>query len=279
VYKGGFVATDDLRAEVSRLSTKTDADFKDIAEFSTSKTAARTKKRFEVLEYRNHLYIRASYYHSFSVDDGDDLPEDHTQANGKNKKSSGPRSLVDLTLNCIAQNIKMFGALGDLDGYLLHRLLARLKITNKLNNGILKMFLVENLDVLDLDGVLIGDSIIRLIGQQCTALQHLNLSSCINVNDNSVNFLAKRCTNLKSLTLDNCKYITDQALRQLGIHCTNLTALSLRNVETLTDKGTGFLTSLGKLQTVDMKGCAISAAAVQQMNALCERSMNKPPKH
>lgn len=118
---------------------------------------------------------------------------------------------------------------------------------------------LKTLQVVKLDGCVIGDSNLSLIGSGCIELKELSLSKCQGVTDAGVVGVVTSCTGLQKLDLTCCRDITDTALKAVATSCTGLLSLRMENCLLVTAEG---LIMIGKscvyLEELDLTDCNLN---------------------
>ncbi|XP_029908765.1 dynein regulatory complex subunit 6 isoform X2 [Myripristis murdjan] len=92
---------------------------------------------------------------------------------------------------------------------------------------------------------------------ECTNLQELNVSECLNITDTMLQRIVEGCPNLLYLNLSST-LVTNRTLRELSWNCVNLMYLSLAYCYSLTDEGFQCLTTgkgCHKLIHLNLSGC------------------------
>lgn len=148
--------------------------------------------------------------------------------------------LSQLCVKNIVENIKSYESFeGVRDSFILELIINELKVQKKLNNSTLKLFLFEDLEILDLGPEIAAtDGTLTRIGKKCTGLTQLRLKDCLALTDTRLQFLLKKCTKLKMIFLERCKHITDHSLLSIAqITGPKLRCLSLKYLPQITDKG------------------------------------------
>ena len=74
-----------------------------------------------------------------------------------------------------------------------------------------------------------------LISKQCTRLQSLDVSLCIQIIDASIISISAHCTELQSLNVSGCFLLSDASIISISTHCTGLKSLNASGCHHLTD--------------------------------------------
>lgn len=111
-----------------------------------------------------------------------------------------------------------------------------MKRQSKLNNAALRQLLVPVLEHLDLSGVYITDSTLKLVWRNCSNLRVLSLKDCGYImTDSIMEQLVKKLPHLESLNLCACKHLTDRSAWALSKHAHNLKELNLSWITTISE--------------------------------------------
>lgn len=78
---------------------------------------------------------------------------------------------------------------------------------------------------------------VKLLVDQCSSLEELNVAGCFQVDDSIVNYILQRCRNLKKLCIQNCRKLTDQSLSDICESGLLLTSLDIGGNMNLTEQG------------------------------------------
>lgn len=116
------------------------------------------------------------------------------------------------------------------------KMIQKMKRQSKLNNAALRQLLVPVLEHLDLSGVYITDSTLKLVWRNCSNLRVLSLKDCGYImTDSIMEQLAKKLPHLESLNLCACKHLTDRSAWALSKHAHNLKELNLSWITTISE--------------------------------------------
>jgi len=209
--------------------------------------------RFENKTVSGEKWIRARYGHSYDTSFAD-VEHDSEQ--------DGIPTLTELLIKQVASDLpKYLPMLVDLsDGLLVSALFHKHKrlTDGKISNKVLKCFLLPQVTVLDFKGLLIEDSIIRLLPKACPSVHSLSLEGCFTcMTDTNLQFLLKRCTELRLLDISGCKYLTDTGLQTLIKLGTKLTFLSVRWIKTVSPKWVQqACRAFPNLELINITGCS-----------------------
>lgn len=83
---------------------------------------------------------------------------------------------------------------------------------------------------------------LRVIGQRCPQLEHLDIAMCIRVTDAGVAAIASGCTGLTSLHIRHVHNITDRALTALSCRCPKLKTLDAAHCSRIGNTGVRHIT-------------------------------------
>lgn len=116
------------------------------------------------------------------------------------------------------------------------KMIQKMKRQSKLNNAALRQLLVPVLEHLDLSGVYITDSTLKLVWRNCSNLRVLSLKDCGYImTDSIMEQLVKKLPHLESLNLCACKHLTDRSAWALSKHAHNLKELNLSWITTISE--------------------------------------------
>lgn len=122
------------------------------------------------------------------------------------------------------------------DEHLISKMIQKMKRQSKLNNAALRQLLVPVLEHLDLSGVYITDSTLKLVWRNCSNLRVLSLKDCGYImTDSIMEQLVKKLPHLESLNLCACKHLTDRSAWALSKHAHNLKELNLSWITTISE--------------------------------------------
>lgn len=209
-------------------------------------------QRFESRTIDHVKWIRARYGHSFDVTFGD---IDRERVAGELP------TLTQLLIEYVASNLPQFlPSLSEIDdGSIISALFERYKkVTGgNVSNKIIKCFLLPQVCHLDFKGLLVEDSIIRLIPKACPDLGSLSFESCFTcMTDTNLQFILKRCTELRYLDISGCTYLTTNGMRILSKLGTKITTLLLRWMKAANlDLVRFLLTNMPQLELLNITGC------------------------
>ncbi|KAK3264150.1 hypothetical protein CYMTET_27086 [Cymbomonas tetramitiformis] len=103
-----------------------------------------------------------------------------------------------------------------------------------------------------------SDKTLSLLGKHCTALQALNISSCLNVTDTGISYFAKQCPTLEQINVSYCQNVTDSAIMQLVQCCPTLKELVVSGCTGVTDISlTVVAEHCAQLQALDVFACQL----------------------
>ena len=228
-------------------------------------TINKGQRRFEIKTIGNVEYIRAQYGHSFPLNG---VGYNYPLADGL--EYGRIPSLLEYALHSVVKNIKRFPPdmnLGQYipDAYLLQLIFETLKleyssastattstsspppVTCSISNPLIKLFLIPEMEVLNLQGILVSNSLLKLIGINCNKLVTLNLRGCFtDMTDTNFQFLLRKIAassggkaKLQNLDIGDCKNITDKGLEQIGKFCcpSSLKSLTLCGLPLISEDG------------------------------------------
>jgi hypothetical protein len=208
--------------------------------------------RFESRTTEGVKWVRARYGHTFDTNFGDverDLEQDEV-----------PTLMELLIKTIIADMPKYLPHLSDIsDGSLITLLFNTYKRKPGvvMSNKVIKQFLVPQVSALDFKGILVEDSIIRLLPKSCPNLYSLSMGGCFTcMTDTNLQYLLKRCPDLRQLDISGCKYITELGMQHITKFGTQITLLSIRWQKVVNPKWVRAIASaLPNLELLNITGC------------------------
>lgn len=87
-----------------------------------------------------------------------------------------------------------------------------------------------------------------------SSLTTLALQNCRGVSTSMMRSVLENNTRLKHLNIKNCKQTTDDVVQTIGTHCTRLVTLNLMGCRNITDDGLRELSTLKKIEDLNMWG-------------------------
>jgi len=244
IFKGGYMLIVEF-INLPQLSKYSHAAILNTVEKSISKIDGKSK-RYELLQLEDKVFIRASYGHSFKIDKYPPPTEfvipfakkGNTIIEDSSEESRIPK-LLDMCVAFVGKNLKKFTTLNQiLDGFLLNKMLQKFKAEGKITNQTIKLFLIDIMDDLDLEGFYVSDSTLKRIGDLCPSLVSLNLKgNPTTITNNSVQQLVRKCNKLKLLNISDSKYINDEGIYNIVSKCTDLTTLDISNCMNVSEVG------------------------------------------
>lgn len=208
--------------------------------------------RFESRLLDGEKWIRARYGHSFDTSFAD------IERDGEDEDMP---TLTELLLKQIVVNMPVYlPKLSELgDGSLITALFMKYKRATggNVSNKVLKSFLLPQVTTLDFKGILIEDSIIRLLPKSCPSLYSLSFEGCFTcMTDTNLQFILKRCTELRQLELSGCSYLTSTGMLHISKMGTKLNLLSLRWIKAVNTKIVSQIcAALPDLELLNVTGC------------------------
>ncbi|XP_062588055.1 F-box and leucine-rich repeat protein 13-like [Saccostrea cucullata] len=218
LYHGDFVELDQLlELELMRHNSKEEV----IHEVDIS-LSHRNAKRFERKEENGKIYVRACFCRNF-------------EENPCHEGSRVPR-LTESCVQYICTNLNDYDLEDFPDEHLVSKMIQKMKKQSKLNSAALRQLLVPVLEHLDLSGVYVTESTLRLVWRNCPNLRVLSLKDCgYLMTDSVMEQLVKKLPHLESLSLCACKHLTDRAAKALCKHAKNLRELNLSWISTISE--------------------------------------------
>lgn len=208
--------------------------------------------RFEARTEDGEKWVRARYGHSFDTNFSD---VEREPAIGE------VLTLTELLIKNIILSMPTYlPHLNDIqDGNIISALFDKYKKVPgvTMSNKIIKQFLLPQVAVLDFKGVLLEESIIRLLPKLVPSLFSLSLEGCFTcMTDTNLQYLLKRCTELRQLDISGCKYITQLGLQHIIKHGSKLSLLSVRWLKCVNSKWiTAICAALPDLSHLILTGC------------------------
>ncbi|KAL3857414.1 hypothetical protein ACJMK2_012088 [Sinanodonta woodiana] len=219
VYDGGYVALDDaMKLHLMKWNREEEV----MHEVKTS-LSSRGTKRFQEMEKDGRTYIRAAYYRMF-------------ERNPCHEATNVP-TLLETSLEFVTSNIEMYDLQNFPDEYLISSMIHRLKRKKKLNKRLLGQLLVPALEHLDLEGIILTESIFKLIWTQCPCLRVVSLKDCgYIVTDSLLEQIIRKLPELETLNLAACKHLTDKGLESISRYAKKLKQLNLSWIKGFSDE-------------------------------------------
>ncbi|KAJ8772019.1 hypothetical protein K2173_027196 [Erythroxylum novogranatense] len=137
--------------------------------------------------------------------------------------------------------------------------------------------LLEELDLTDCCGV--SDRGLEYVSK-CSRLLCLKLGLCTNVSNKGLLHMSTNCSMLLELDLYRCKGIADDGLAALASGCKKLKKLNLSYCDKVTDIGMVYISHMGVLSDLEMRGLTeISSAGLTELAARCKSLTTLDLKH
>lgn len=242
LYEGGFVDLDQLLdLHLMRHHTR-----QEVIEEVDISLSHRRAKRFERKEENGKLLIRACFCRNF-------------EENPCHEGSNVPK-LSEACIQYVCTNLQDYDLEDFPDEHLISKMIQKMKRQSKLNNAALRQLLVPALEHLDLSGVYITDSTLKLVWKNCPNLRVLSLKDCgYIVTDSIMEQLVKKLPHLESLSLCGCKHLTDRSARALSKYAQNLKELNLSWITTISETSIiNLMTNCSQLVFLDIYDHTIS---------------------
>lgn len=116
----------------------------------------------------------------------------------------------------------------------------------------------QSLRSLSIEATNASDHALSLLGKHCTALQALNITSCLKVTDTGISYFAEQCPTLEQINLSYCPNVTDSAILQLVQFCPSLKELLVSGCTGVTDTSlTVVAERCFQLQVLDVFACQL----------------------
>ncbi|ESO97921.1 hypothetical protein LOTGIDRAFT_153029, partial [Lottia gigantea] len=203
VTENGFV---DLKELIKLPMLKWHSEDEILEELKNS-ISVKNVNRFEVLEQKNSILVRATYARNF---------EKRSCFVENEEKDSMVDSLFEKSLQTIMDNLEEYDLTDFPDEYIISMMIYRLKIRKKLTMKNLRILLVPTLEHMDLEGLYLTENIIKLLCKNCPYLKELNLKHCgYIITDTSLLQILKKLPELQTLNLAFCDHLTDSCLKSL----------------------------------------------------------------
>ncbi|KAK7258953.1 hypothetical protein RIF29_24546 [Crotalaria pallida] len=137
--------------------------------------------------------------------------------------------------------------------------------------------LLEELDLTDCSGI--NDIALRNLWR-CSELVRLKLGLCINISDIGLAHIAYNCPKMTELDLYRCVRVGDDGLAALASGCKKLMKLNLSYCNRITDRGMEYISHLGELSDLELRGLSnISSVGIQAVAVGCKRLADLDLKH
>lgn len=208
--------------------------------------------RFESRVIQGVKWIRARYGHSYDTSFGDVE---------RDRDADVLPTLSELLIDLVVANLPQYLSQLDqiADGSIISEVFSKYKNRQggKLTNKFIKAFLLPQVSELNFKGVLLEDSIIRLLPKSCPSLYSLSFAGCYTaMTDANLQYILKRCGDLRELDISGCQYLTTTGYQHLAKLGSRLTSLSVRWLKSINKTTATFLLqSLPELQLFNITGC------------------------
>ena len=136
--------------------------------------------------------------------------------------------------------------------------------------------LLEELDLTDCSGI--NDIALKYLSR-CSELSVLKLGLCKNVSDVGLAYIASNCPRMTELDLYRCACIGDDGLAALSSGCKKLMKLNLSYCNRITDRGMEYISHLGEVVDLELRGLNITSMGVKKVAASCKRLSDLDLKH
>ncbi|MED6156427.1 hypothetical protein PIB30_014392 [Stylosanthes scabra] len=137
--------------------------------------------------------------------------------------------------------------------------------------------LLEELDLTDCSGI--NDTALKYLSG-CSELLRLKLGLCTNISDIGLSHIANNCPKIAELDLYRCVYIGDDGLAALASGCRKLMKLNVSYCNRITDKGMEYLSHLGELSELEMRGLSnVTSIGIKAVALSCKRLADLDLKH
>ncbi|XP_052118485.1 F-box/LRR-repeat protein 3 isoform X2 [Arachis duranensis] len=137
--------------------------------------------------------------------------------------------------------------------------------------------LLEELDLTDCSGI--NDIALKYLSG-CSELVRLKLGLCTNISDIGLSQIAYNCRKMAELDLYRCVYIGDDGLAALASGCKKLMKLNVSYCNRITDKGMEYLSHLGELSELEMRGLSnVTSIGIKAVALSCKRLADLDLKH
>ncbi|XP_072075377.1 F-box/LRR-repeat protein 3 isoform X4 [Arachis hypogaea] len=137
--------------------------------------------------------------------------------------------------------------------------------------------LLEELDLTDCSGI--NDIALKYLSG-CSELVRLKLGLCTNISNIGLSQIAYNCRKMAELDLYRCVYIGDDGLAALASGCKKLMKLNVSYCNRITDKGMEYLSHLGELSELEMRGLSnVTSIGIKAVALSCKRLADLDLKH
>ncbi|GFS22052.1 F-box protein SKP2B-like [Elysia marginata] len=212
----------------------------EVLEAIKTSTSYRHTNRYDYRERDGQVYVRAAYLRNFEkvsfVNEALPVFLDSTEPISQEHKSED--ILFEFSMGCVLDYLDDFDLQDFPDEHILRLMLRRLKREKKLTTKALRVLLVPTITCLDLEGVYLTNSSVRLVWTQCPHLRAVSLKDCgYIITDNILAQFTKNLPCLERLNLCLCSHLTNKSLASLAKNLPRLHTLHMTRVPSLTAKG------------------------------------------
>lgn len=196
----------------------------EVLEAIKSSTSYRHTKRYDCHERNGLVYVRAAYLRNFEK--------------SPFHKDTKVKTLFEFSMSCILDNLDDFDLEDFPDEHILRAMMRRLKREKKLTSKALKVLLAPTITQLDLEGVYLTNSTLRLVWTQCPHLRAVSLRDCgYIITDTILAQFTKNLPCLERLNLCLCTHLTNKSLTILAKNLPRLHTLHFTRIPSVNYNG------------------------------------------